>query len=70
MDDFYYTIAPPEWTQKQKPAAACHLVCYKGVNLYVRPYDASHYQIAALCTTNPAHYLDKTLAPGALIPLF
>lgn len=38
--------------------------------MYVQPYDARHYQIVSLCTTNPAHYLDKTLTPGSLIPIF
>lgn len=71
MDDFYYTIAPPKMTTEPEDVTTrSHLVCYKGVNLYVRPYDAHHYQITGLCTTNPAHYLNRELAPGALIPLF
>lgn len=71
MIDCYYTLTPPQFEEQQEEkAAASHLVCYKGVNLYVRPYDAQHYQITGLCTTNPASYLRKDLMPGALIPIF
>ncbi len=73
MIDCYYTAAPIEFesaldTQKTEPEAD-QMICYKGVPMYVRPYDASHYQVVGLCTTDPAHYLKKDMMPGALIPL-
>lgn len=68
MNDCYYTMTPPQWQSDANSKS--HLVCYKGISMYVQPYDARHYQIVSLCTTNPAYYLDKTLTPGSLIPIF
>ncbi len=69
MIDCYYTAAPVQFEEESRNANANRMICYKGVHLYVRPYDAGHYQVVGLCTTNPAHYLQKDLMPGALIPL-
>ena len=70
MIDCYYTLTPPQFVEQPGgKTAASHLVCYKGVNLYVQPYDAQHYQVTGLCTTNPANYLRRDLMPGALIPI-
>lgn len=70
MIDCYYTLTPPQFAEQSgEKTAASHLVCYKGVNLYVRPYDVQHYQVTGLATTNPACYLRKDLMPGALIPI-
>lgn len=70
MDDFYYTVMQPQFTQEQDSADAPFLIRYKGVPLYVRPYGGRHYQIVSLCTTDPAPYLRDDLAPGTLIPIF
>ncbi len=69
MIDCYYTNAPVQLTAQNENTSTSQMICYKGVNIYVRPYDASHYQVVGLCTTNPAHYLQKNIMPGALIPL-
>lgn len=71
MIDVYYTLRPPCMVQEDAAAQpASRLVCYRGVPVYVRPYDEQHYQITGLCTTDPAQYLKAELRPGALIPLF
>ena len=68
MDDVYYTILPPQQVVKEKQAVA-KLVKYRGVLLYAIPYDAEHYQIQQLCSTDPADYLAPALQPGQLINL-
>ncbi|MGM9526510.1 MAG: YlzJ-like family protein [Peptococcaceae bacterium] len=71
MTDVYYTVQTPQFASETSgQTSASQLICYKGVRLYARPYDKSHYQITGLCTTDPACYLRKDLMPGALIPLF
>lgn len=67
MDDVYYTILPPQQRAEKQPAAK--LVKYHGVLLYATPYDAEHYQIQQLCSTNPSDYLTPALQPGNLISL-
>ena len=70
MTDVYYTLMPPQMVFfDEKAVPESQLLCYKGVNLYARPYDASHYQITGLCTTNPKYYLSRELHPAALIPI-
>lgn len=70
MTDVYYTLMPPQMVFfDEKAVPESQLLCYKGVNLYARPYDAGHYQITGLCTTNPKYYLSRELQPGALIPI-
>ena len=69
MPDCYYTVTPPQFAAEGAEPPASQLVCYKGVNLYVRAYDSRHYQVTGLCTTNPGHYLRKDLMPGTLIPM-
>ena len=70
MTDVYYTLMPPQMVFfDEKAVPESQLLCYKGVNLYARPYDASHYQITGLSTTNPKYYLSRELQPGALIPI-
>ena len=72
MIDCYYTTMPPQFENLENPLekpAEIRMVCYQGVHVYVRPYDAAHYQITGLCTTNPAYYLREDLKPGALIPI-
>ena len=71
MIDVYYTLQPPclELQQGGKQSAS-RLVCYKGVPVYVQPYDENRWQITGLCSTNPAHFLRADLKPGAFIPLF
>ncbi len=71
MADCYYTTMPPQFTEEAHQAdTAAQMICYRGVKMYVRPYDAGHYQITGLLTTNPAHYLREDLKPGTLIPIF
>lgn len=68
MIDCYYTLMPPQFEEQEDTESVNQLVCYKGVHLYVRPYDATHYQVMALCTTNPGNYLRRDVRPGTLIP--
>lgn len=68
MEDFYYTVLPPQKKSTQQ-ATRSRLMKYRGVLLYAAPYDAEHYQIQQLCSTNPADYLCVDLQPGSLIPL-
>ena len=68
MDDVYYTILPPQQVNQEKPPAA-KLVKYQGVLLYATPYDAEHYQIQQLCSSDPADYLKPALQPGKLVNL-
>ena len=69
MHDCYYTMVPLQLdSPSQVERTASHLVCYKGIPMYVRPYNAAYCQVTDLCTTNPAYYLQKELMPGALIP--
>ena len=66
--DVYYTITPPTFeTALERVESKRQLICYRGTILYVTPYDAQHYQILDLCTTNPAVYLKKEFQPGHLI---
>lgn len=71
MDDFYYTIAPPQMQAVQDDKqSSSKLICYKGIKMYVRPYDDEHFQITDLCSSNPKDYLKADLMPGSLIQLF
>lgn len=68
MEDFYYTILPPQKDAAKKTVGS-KLLKYRGVLLYAIPYDENHYQIQQLCSSNPADYLCADLQPGSLIPL-
>ncbi|MBR6755900.1 MAG: hypothetical protein IKM15_03005 [Peptococcaceae bacterium] len=68
MEDVYYTILPPKQAVQEK-CTASKLVKYRGVLLYAIPYDAEHYQIQQICSTDPADYLTPALQPGQLISL-
>ena len=71
MIDVYYTLQPPRMEEQLSDRQlASRLISYKGVAVYARPYDAKRWQITALCSTNPAHFLRADLQPGAFIQLF
>lgn len=66
-----YTMMPEELIfpvsdsdyQKQK------MVSYNGVSMIVSETPEMEYKIIRLLSSDPQHYLDGSLSPGATIPL-
>lgn len=45
-------------------------ILYNGVPMMVEPVSGSEFRITRILSTNPYHYLDQQLTPGATLSLW
>jgi hypothetical protein len=64
-----YTMMPPELIfpyQTESPSTQ-QMVSYQGIPLLVELIDGQNAQVIRILSTDPQHYLDNQICPGAKI---
>jgi len=64
-----YTMVPPEliFPYEAEPPRQPQMVSYQGIPLMVEFVDGQNVQVIRNLSTDPQHYLDDQLCPGAKI---
>jgi hypothetical protein len=64
-----YTMMPPEliFPYESESNSNQQMVSYQGIPLLVESIDGQNVQIIRILSTDPQHYMDNQLCPGAKI---
>jgi hypothetical protein len=64
-----YTMMPPELIFPYQPESLSNqqMVSYQGIPLLVELKDGQHVEVIRILSTDPQHYLDSQICPGAKI---
>ncbi|MFL6516585.1 MAG: YlzJ-like family protein [Bacillus sp. (in: firmicutes)] len=66
-----YTMMPPEliFPYQAESGLQQQMVSYQGIPLLVESSDGQNAQVIRILSTDPQHYLDSQICPGAKISL-
>jgi hypothetical protein len=66
-----YTMMPPEliFPYESETNSTQQMVSYQGIPLLVESSDGQNAQVIRILSTDPQHYLDNQICPGAKISL-
>lgn len=64
-----YTMMPPEliFPYKADSTSTQQMVSYQGIPLLVESIDGQNVQVIRILSTDPQHYMDNQICPGAKI---
>ncbi|PLS06573.1 YlzJ-like family protein [Neobacillus cucumis] len=64
-----YTMMPNEliFPTEMEAESKQKMITYQGVQMLVEPTDSEHVQVVRILSTDPQHYMNDQLCPGAKI---